>query len=660
MGDIGHSADGGANGGSAPSETPWVFVSYSREDRAAAMEVIQALQDAGIETWWDGLLEGGARYGDITEYRLENAYAVVVLWSKRSTRSHWVHDEATRGRDRQCLIPATIDGSEPPLGFRQFQWLTLASEPGPLDPAGLADLVRSIRRLDAARKGEAVQPFVAKPAPRPSGRTGGLAVNRRVAIGGGVAAVAGLGAIGLWQSGIFGGSRSNSVAVLPFDTIGGGEDQAWFADGLASEIRARLAQNPLLKVAAKASSETFRETPAQATEIANRLQVAYLLNGDVRRDGEQLRVNASLTDGTTGFTARQLSYDRAVDGIFEIQGAIAAAVIGELTAEIEGRDAAAQLGGTDSVAAYEAFLRGRELFDAGTDEATDRQALAKFEEAIAIDPAYAAAHAGMSRAISVIGNLYTAPAARADTYGRAVEAAREAVRLAPDFADGHSTLGFAIANRLDMKNARAPYERSFELGAGDAEILSRYAIFRSRVGDADGASKAIERAAGLDPLNARVFKFFGDIAYAAGRPEEAIRHLDEAKALQQQLSSYHYAKGLAQLELGDPEAARNSFAADPFFVWQKTGGAIAEHRLGNRAGAQAHYRELKAKYGAESSYQYLQILAQWGDLDGALDAMAEAERLGDSGLVWLFNDPLLAPVKKTSEYRALSERLGFV
>ncbi|MBX4389829.1 toll/interleukin-1 receptor domain-containing protein, partial [Mycobacterium tuberculosis] len=79
------------------------------------------IEEAGFIVWWDGLLEGGERFARITEEALERAKAVVVLWSAASTKSHWVHDEATVGRDRQRLVPISIDGSEPPLGFRQFQ-----------------------------------------------------------------------------------------------------------------------------------------------------------------------------------------------------------------------------------------------------------------------------------------------------------------------------------------------------------------------------------------------------------------------------------------------------------------------------------------------------------------------------------------------------------
>jgi TIR domain len=98
-----------------------VFVSYSRGDQKRALPIIKILEAAGFAVWWDGLLEGGERFSRTTEDALERAKAIVVLWSANSSNSHWVHDEATRGRDRKCLVPLSIDGSEPPLGFRQFQ-----------------------------------------------------------------------------------------------------------------------------------------------------------------------------------------------------------------------------------------------------------------------------------------------------------------------------------------------------------------------------------------------------------------------------------------------------------------------------------------------------------------------------------------------------------
>jgi TolB-like protein len=642
------------------NDPPWVFLSYSRADQPIALEVLAALEAAGITVWWDGLLPGGARYNDVTEHKLENAYAVVTLWSQTSTRSHWVHDEAMRGRDRGCLVPASIDGSEPPLGFRQFQWVSLVDDKGALIPAALDTLVQSVRRmqLDA----DSGQPVPAVPLSPPAAPTPpGFRVSRRLALGGGAAVLLLGGGALAWRGGLLGGEHENSVAVLPFNRSGGSAEQAYFANGLAAEIRSRLARNPLLKVAAEASSKSVAESDATAQSIAGRLNVAYLLEGSVTRAGDRLQVRVDLIDGGDGTVAVPLEYDQPIADIFDIQGAIAAKVASELANQIDGGASGEAIGGTRSVAAYEAFLRGNDLYENGESEADDREALAKYEEAIKLDPAYAAAHAGKGLALINISNLHAAPEQREGLFEQAIAAGQEAARIAPKFAQGHFVMGLAQAmGKLDMKAARTPYRKAYELGSGDAEIVTRHAIFRSRIGDDAGAEADANRSIALDPLNDRSYRLKGDILYAAGRPAEAIKAFDEARAIGGIKGSYFYRVGLAQLELGQSEAAKASFAQDPFAVWVRTGGAIAEHRLGNRAAAEAHLAALKAEFGDKSSYQYAQIHAQWGEPDKALQALADAWRLKDGGLSQLYRDPLLAPISETSDYRALARKIGFV
>jgi hypothetical protein len=103
-----------------------VFLSYSHADTARALPIIKLIENAGYRVWWDGLIDGGERYLNITAAALDSARAVVVLWSKTSVQSHWVQDEAGRGRDRNCMVPVTIDGTMPPLGFGQFQAIDLS------------------------------------------------------------------------------------------------------------------------------------------------------------------------------------------------------------------------------------------------------------------------------------------------------------------------------------------------------------------------------------------------------------------------------------------------------------------------------------------------------------------------------------------------------
>ncbi len=115
------SAPSGATG--APTT---VFVCYSRGDRERALPVIAALEAGGFSVWWDGLLQPGERFANTTAAALDSALAVVVLWSATSVASHWVHDEATRGRDRRVLVPLSLDGTPAPLGFGQFQTIDIS------------------------------------------------------------------------------------------------------------------------------------------------------------------------------------------------------------------------------------------------------------------------------------------------------------------------------------------------------------------------------------------------------------------------------------------------------------------------------------------------------------------------------------------------------
>jgi len=133
-----------------------VFLSYSRDEQAIAQKVHDLLEQAGVSVWWDAMLEGGVRFHDVTEFNLEYCEAVVVLWSEISTKSHWVHDEATRGRDRGCLIPVSIDGTLPPLGFRQFQWIDVSTGDWSLDDPEIQKLVRAV---EAKRTGETSPAF---------------------------------------------------------------------------------------------------------------------------------------------------------------------------------------------------------------------------------------------------------------------------------------------------------------------------------------------------------------------------------------------------------------------------------------------------------------------------------------------------------------------
>ncbi|MXP43094.1 TIR domain-containing protein [Allopontixanthobacter sediminis] len=633
---------------------PTIFFSYSRTDQKRALPLVAALEDAGYTVWWDGLLEGGQRFLETTENALESARAVVVLWTPTSVNSHWVHDEATRGRDRGCLVPLAMDGAMPPLGFRQFQTITITDGTAVRDDPAIAALIRAVA---AQHDGP--------PAPRSGGFTDlskpkPLAFGRRTVIGG-AAVVAGTGILAGWWTGLIGGSAAaaNSVAIMPFDNLSGDAAKAYFTDGLAAEVRTRLSRNPLLKVAAQTSSNAFRESDTDAREISRALRVNYLLEGRVQLAGETLRISLELVNGGTGFGEWSETYDRPTANLFAVQDEIAKAVTAELTREIAS-GSAPEAAGTNDLAAYDAYLRGRDQFDNAVDLADDQAALANFDAALATDPNFALAHAARSRSLTVIGNQYDQGEQRRLRYIAAIEAAQKAVELAPESAQTQSALGFALFNgKIDAKAARAPYEKSYRLGSGDADVVSRYALFSARSGRFEEARRAIAVGAELDPLNARIFRQQGEVEYSARAYAASIPPIERSLELNPKLSVAHSAIGASKLMLGDVAGAKAAYLVEPSALFRLTGLAIIARREGDAAAAETALTELIADSGDNSLYQQAQVLAQWGEGKRALDALQRAQEEGDAGLVYLRNDPFLDPLREEAQFKTLLAALGF-
>ena len=639
-----------------------VFLSYSREDHARAESIVTVLEQAGFEVWWDGLLVGGTAFANVIEEALEAAVVVVVLWSRASIPSDWVRDEAARGRDRGCLVPVSLDGSEPPLGFRQYHVIDLSKWRGKAEDADVRALVNSVRAA------QGVPPTVQRPLTLLPGRH---VSRRRILIAGGGLAFAALGGGWLaWRRGLVGGPgvASNSVAVLPFVNLSGDPGQGYFSDGLAAEVRAELARNSGLQVIGQVSSDTFRDSKLGAVGIAQGLGVAYLLDGNVRRSGTNCRINAELLDGRSGFSHWAQSFDRSIEDIFAVQSEIAGSVVAALTREMKGANAGAKepsrpklgSGGTTNVAAFDAYLRGRAAFNQYEGEASDRAALAAFDAAIAADPKFAAAHAARSRSLIVIANQYADAAHTTALYDAGIEAARTAIALAPEFADAQSALAFALfQGRLDVRGARAPYDLSRQLGPGDATVMGRFALYCAATGRAAEAYPAMQRAQQLDPLNPLVHRAMGSVLYAARRYAEMLPQVRRALTINPKLSGAHAAIGSALLLLGRARAAREAYLEEPQSLARLTGLAIVERQLHNDSAAHDAMNALVNELGDSALYQRAEVHAQWGERDIAMSILARARAIGDSGLIYTRTDPFLDPLRALPQFIELLRQLGF-
>jgi tetratricopeptide (TPR) repeat protein len=342
-----------------------------------------------------------------------------------------------------------------------------------------------------------------------------------------------------------------------------------------------------------------------------------------------------------------------------LQGEIAQMVAEALSIKIATDDPVP--GGTKNAEAYDHYLQGKSLYHLARDEESDRQALANYDFAIAADPNFAMAHAARSRVLASLAAEYGKADELKPLYAQSTAAAKRAVELAPNLAEGQLALGYVLfTGHLDVKGARAPYERAYQLGRGNADVVLLYALYCSRAGLPEQAHAAIERALVLDPLNARVHRAAGSIDYAARLYADALPSLRRALELNPEISNAHSLLGYCQMQLGKLKEARAEFEAEPTNFFRLSGLAIVDHKLGDKAAAGRAMDQLVKEMGDASLYQQAQVLAQWGNSDEAVARLERARQIGDSGLIYLATDPLLDPIRKHSGFANLISEMNLI
>ena len=290
-----------------------------------------------------------------------------------------------------------------------------------------------------------------------------------------------------------------AVAVLPFSDLSATGDQGYFADGVAEELINRLGRLGDLRVAARTSSFSFRDRDASLGEVAGELGVDAVVEGSVRRAGDQLRVTVELVDVETGFQIWSETYDRTVDDIFAIQDEIAAAIASALQLQLS-PGASALRAGTENVRAHDAYLLGVARWHTRT-ESDLRRAIGYFEDALDEDPAYAPAYAGLALTYAVLPAYSDLPADEAAEHGSG--AAARALALDARNAEAHAAIG-QIAQGLEwnLEAAEIAYQRAIEAQPSLALAHQWYAEALTVMGRLEEARLEIERALSMDPLSA--------------------------------------------------------------------------------------------------------------------------------------------------------------
>lgn len=449
--------------------------------------------------------------------------------------------------------------------------------------------------------------------------------------------------------------RGQSVAVLPLLDLSPEPREAYFADGVTEELLNTLARNPNLRVAARTSAFRFKSASEDLRTIGQALNVSALLEGSVTRTGNRVRLTARLVNADDGFQLWSNAYDRAVDDILAVQADIARAVADAMHVAPSGDAPPAGSPRVRSSAAYSAYLRGRYFDQRNTKDSLER-AVASFETAIAQDPTFAPAWAGLSLARASIGTEGYAPP---DTvFGEARRSAERAIALDPLLVDGH--LALAMVQRVydwDWASADATTQRALALEPNNAAIVLSSARGASTLGRVEEALALARRAVDLDPLNVQAIYRLGRYQLFLERFDEADATFQRVLALEPLYPAVHHDIAFALLGQGRVDAAMAALAKERQPLWRAFGTAVVEAARGRRQESDAALAMLVADFGDVAAYQIAQVHARRGDADKSLEWLERAYVLRDTGLSQLKPSREFRQLEHDPRFRAFLDKL---
>jgi len=449
-------------------------------------------------------------------------------------------------------------------------------------------------------------------------------------------------------------ANDKSIAVLPFVDMSEKHDQEYFADGMSEELIGLLAQVADLKVPARTSSFYFKGKQATVRDIAKALGVGHVLEGSVRKAGDTIRVTVQLIRADNGYYAWSKSYDRDVKDIFKVQDEIAGAVVEALKIKL-GPAPHVSSHRTSSTEAYNQFLLGRQFFNRGNLDGWQRSVEA-YHKAIALDPRYGAAHAGLALSEEYLADW------NGDAAGlkRAEEAADKAVTLAPDEAAGYAVRADLRASfSWDWAGAQADLQKALALDPSDSEVQRLYGFLLAGLGRLPEAIAAQTKAAELDALSNLAWRNLGrsliegqDFAAA----HEALRRALEIEP--QSARSLSYLGTLQLLEGNAVEALASFRKITDDEAFRLCGISMAEHTLKDPKASQQSLDELIAKHAQDAAYQIAEVHAWRNEKDKAFEWLERAYLQRDGGLVEIKVDPLLTHLRADARYPAMLHKMN--
>ena len=348
--------------------------------------------------------------------------------------------------------------------------------------------------------------------------------------------------------------RLTSLAVLPFVNMSSDPENEYFSDGITEELINAFARLPGLRVTSRTSAFAYKGRDIDVREIGQRLNVAAVLEGSVRRAGNRLRVTAQLINAEDGYHLWSQVFDRQLADVFELQDELTRAIVMTLQPQLAISDTHTLVpAATRNLDAYTLYLKGRYFWNRRT-PASLRKGIGLFEEAVALDPAFALAYAGLADSFHILAVYGVLPAAEA--YPLARTAAERAMAINDELAESHVSMSYVwLCYDWDYEKAERGFRRAIELSPGSApahQWLAWTLVIVGRFGEAAAEARA---AAELDPLSPVVTARAGHILIYARRADEGAAMAERALELDPSFAVSYEVLAFARLQQGRTDEA---------------------------------------------------------------------------------------------------------
>jgi len=473
------------------------------------------------------------------------------------------------------------------------------------------------------------------------------------------------GAVGYWVAAVWGRvpPAGSSILVLPFEDVSPLRDQEYFCNGMTEELVNALAKVEGLRLVSRTSASQFRGKAIDVRKVGQQLNAGMVLEGSVRKEGARLRITARLVKVADGYNVWSGNYEREMTQVFALQEEISRAIVNALRIRLVGEGGKRLIRQqTGSLDAYNSYLKGRYHWGKRT-EGGLKTSIEHFGQAIAAEPGYAAAHAGLADSYALLASYGVLPPR--DAMPKAKAAALKALALDETLAEAHASLGFVLSfYDWDWPAAEREYARAIELDPGYPTAHQWYSGLLRAVGRLDEALNEMKRAQDLDPLSLAAGRDMGRIFRSSRQNDRAIEQYRKVLELDPNFPSAYLHLGMAYEEkhmykeaVAAFEKARSLPGGNPLILGALGHGYAVS---GNRREAQKLLEELRnlsaRRYVSPISRALIYI--GLGDKERAFEWLDRAREDHDPWLAWLKADPIFDGLRNDPRFAVLLKTVG--